>query len=29
MYAILVGNALVPVFNQFTQPRVYGTGRKS
>jgi len=28
MYAILLGNALVPLLNQVTQPRVYGTGRK-
>lgn len=27
MYAILVGNGVVPILNLFTQPRVYGTRR--
>ena len=27
MYAILLGNAAVPLLNQLTQPRVYGTGK--
>lgn len=27
MYAILLGNVLSPLISQFTQPRVYGTGR--
>ncbi|MEE8436025.1 MAG: RnfABCDGE type electron transport complex subunit D [bacterium] len=29
MYAILMGNALVPLLNLYTQPRVYGTGGRS
>lgn len=29
MYAILLGNALTPLLDQYTQPRVYGTGGKS
>ena len=28
MYAILMGNGLVPILNLYTQPRVYGTGRQ-
>jgi electron transport complex protein RnfD len=28
MYAILLGNALSPVIDKFTQPRVYGTAKK-
>ncbi|MBX7259099.1 MAG: RnfABCDGE type electron transport complex subunit D [Candidatus Hydrogenedentes bacterium] len=28
MYAILLGNALTPLINQYTQPRVYGTYRE-
>ena len=28
MYAILLGNALTPLLNRITMPRVYGTGRK-
>lgn len=28
MYAILVGNALAPFIDQYTQPRVFGTSRK-
>ncbi|MEZ5401000.1 MAG: RnfABCDGE type electron transport complex subunit D [Bryobacteraceae bacterium] len=28
MYAILLGNALSPAIDNFTQPRVYGTARK-
>lgn len=28
MYAILLGNALTPLIDRYTQPRVYGTGRK-
>jgi electron transport complex protein RnfD len=27
MYAILLGNALTPLIDQYTQPRVYGTGK--
>jgi electron transport complex protein RnfD len=29
MYAILIGNAAVPLIEQYTQPRVYGTARRS
>jgi electron transport complex protein RnfD len=29
MYAILLGNAVSPLIDSLTQPRVYGTGRKS
>ena len=29
MYAILVANGLSPLLNQVTQPRVYGTGKRS
>jgi Na+-translocating ferredoxin:NAD+ oxidoreductase subunit D len=29
MYAILFMNALVPFINRATQPRVFGTGRRS
>ena len=28
MYAILLGNALTPLIDRYTQPRVYGTGNK-
>lgn len=28
MYAILLGNALTPLIDQYTQPRVYGTGKE-
>ncbi|MDP2804945.1 MAG: RnfABCDGE type electron transport complex subunit D, partial [Gallionellaceae bacterium] len=28
MYAILLGNALTPLIDQYTQPRVYGTRKK-
>ncbi len=28
MYAILLGNALTPLIDRYTQPRVYGTGSK-
>lgn len=28
MYAILVGNGLAPILNRYTQPRVYGTGKR-
>jgi Na+-translocating ferredoxin:NAD+ oxidoreductase subunit D len=28
MYAILVGNALTPLIEQYTQPRLFGSGRK-
>ena len=28
MYAILVGNALAPFIDQYTQPRVFGTSRE-
>lgn len=29
MYAILIGNAAVPLIERYTQPRTYGTGKKS
>ncbi len=29
MYAVLLGNALTPFIDQYTQPRVFGTGKKS
>jgi electron transport complex protein RnfD len=29
MYAILLANALTPIINRYTQPRVYGTGRRA
>jgi electron transport complex protein RnfD len=29
MYAILLGNAVTPILNGFTQPRVYGTVRRA
>jgi Na+-translocating ferredoxin:NAD+ oxidoreductase subunit D len=29
MYAILLGNAVTPILNDLTQPRVYGTRRKA
>lgn len=28
MYAILLGNALTPLIDRYTQPRVYGTGKE-
>jgi Na+-translocating ferredoxin:NAD+ oxidoreductase RnfD subunit len=28
MYAILLGNALTPFIDQYTQPRVFGTRQK-
>jgi Na+-translocating ferredoxin:NAD+ oxidoreductase subunit D len=28
MYAILVGNALAPFIDQYTQPRMFGTLKK-
>lgn len=28
MYAILLGNALAPLIDRYTQPRVYGTGKE-
>jgi electron transport complex protein RnfD len=29
MYAILIGNAATPLIEQLTQPRVFGSGRRS
>jgi electron transport complex protein RnfD len=29
MYAILLGNAVSPLIDAVTQPRVYGTGKRS
>ena len=29
MYAILLGNALTPLIDRYTQPRVYGTGKEN